>query len=387
MRRDELRQPLRKRSLGERLWARRPTALQLASVSFAVMLSGVAVWLIRTPQPFGGEPVVRLKIPPVSEVMTASVDKPEEAEAPAEKPAETTEPDIEILPDDRQAVQTDSAIIITPPRRALAPAPIAAVSEEGPYGPLPRIGSGNKKPSDVYARRVPAGIAGSETPKIAIVLGGMGLNEELTRKAIKALPGDITFAFAPYGENLQPLVNKARAAGHEIMLQLPMEPVGYPGSNPGPKTLLTGVDKNANLDALSWHMGRFSGYTGIMNYMGGRFLSEPAAARPVLAEMKQRGLIYLDDNPSGRSKAAEIGREVGLKVRETTVTIDADANAAAIAGALDRLEEQARRNGYAVGSGAGLGVTIDTVESWAKELDERGIVLVPVSAIFKGRSG
>ena len=72
-------------------------------------------------------------------------------------------------------------------------------------------------------------------------------------------------------------------------LQLPLEPYGYPASNPGPKTLLVNDKNGANLDALMWHMGRFSGYVGIVNYMGGRFMSEPEALRPVLAEMKKRG--------------------------------------------------------------------------------------------------
>lgn len=384
MRRDELRQPLKKRSLGERLWARRPSALQAASLASAAVLLGFGAWLVRAPAPFAGEPVVMLPVPALEEIKTASTDKPEPVPA-EEEPIEAPQ-EFDSAPEEMAAIETETAIIVAP-RRALAPAPIAAVAEDGPYGTLPRIGSGNKRPSEVYARRTPDGIIHSDTPKIAIVLGGMGLNEKLTRKAIEELPGDVTFAFAPYGENLQPLVNKARAGGHEILLQLPMEPFGYPAVNPGPKTLLASADKNANLDALSWHMGRFAGYAGIMNYMGARFLSEPAAARPVLSEMKQRGLLYLDDNVAGHSKAADIGKTVGLRVRQTNTVIDADADADSIAAALAQLEDEARRNGFAVGSGAGLGVTIDAVAQWAETLNERGFVLVPVSAVYRGRAG
>ena len=79
-------------------------------------------------------------------------------------------------------------------------------------------------------RSRPLAVITSDRPKIAILLGGMGLNQQLTQKAIKELPGDVTLGFAPYGENLQAQVNRARAEGHEVMLQLPMEPVGYPGN-------------------------------------------------------------------------------------------------------------------------------------------------------------
>ena len=166
---------------------------------------------------------------------------------------------------------------------------------------------GGKKPSTVYARTTSASIQMSDTPKIAIVLGGMGLNQELTAKAIKALPGDVSFAFAPYGENLQSQVNKARAAGHEIMLQLPMEPFRYPATNPGPKTLVIAAGEEANMDALMWHMSRFAGYIGASAYMGGNFLADPAALRPVLAEMKKRGLYFMEDVPSQKSSAADVG--------------------------------------------------------------------------------
>src|SRR5437763_3336012 len=269
MRRDELRQPLKKRGLAERWWAQRPSALRAASAAAVISFGIFGAWLVRTPYPNAGEPLVTLAIPPPEAMTTSSTDV-----APARK-------DIQPAPEDEdsggaaplpeaaeideaggsQVVNTDTTIIVAP-RRPLAPAPIAAVSEEGPYGPLPRIGSGNKKPASVYARTTPSNVILSDAPKIAIVLGGMGLNQDLTRDAIKDLPGDVSLAFAPYGENLQPLVDKARAGGHEVMLQLPLEPYGYPGSNPGPKTLLVEDKNGANLDALMWHMGRFAGYVG-----------------------------------------------------------------------------------------------------------------------------
>src|SRR5262249_49122215 len=161
----------------------------------------------------------------------------------------------------------------------------------------------------------------SDVPKVAILLGGMGLNRELTQKATRELPGEVTFAFAPYGDDLQAQVNRARAQGHEILLQLPLEPFGYPATNPGPKTLMAKAEGNANLDALAWHMGRFAGYVGITNYMGGRFLGESQALSPVLAEIKKRGLVFLDDGTAPRSMATEIGGTTGLPVKSAAKVI------------------------------------------------------------------
>jgi polysaccharide deacetylase 2 family uncharacterized protein YibQ len=393
MRRDELRQPLRRRGALEKLWEMRPSALTAASLATVLLLGLVAVWLVRTPHPFAGEPIVTVMIPPVEELKTSSIDKAPEAPAEADKPAEAEDPadagerhKVEILEaEPQETVETDSAIIVSP-RRSLKPAPFAEVSEAGPYGALPRIGQGNRKPQTVYARPVSMGVLHSDVPKVAILLGGMGLNRDLTQKATRDLPGEVTFAFAPYGEDLQAQVNRARAQGHEILLQLPLEPFGYPAANPGPKTLMASADGNANLDALAWHMGRFAGYIGITNYMGGRFLGEIQALRPVLAEMRKRGLLFLDDGTAPRSMAAEIGKVVGVPVKNAAKVIDADPDAQAIDKALADLEAEARETGLAIGTGTGLEVTIDAVDQWSRSLAEKGILLVPISAAYRGRA-
>jgi polysaccharide deacetylase 2 family uncharacterized protein YibQ len=393
MRRDELRQPLRRRGATEKLWAKRPSALLAASLATALLLALLAVWLIRTPYPFAGEPIVTVRIPPAEELKTASTDKAPDPEAQPDKSVEPEEPaeeddrrKVEILEaTPQETVETEAAIIVSP-RRSLKPAPFAEVSETGPYGTLPRIGQGNRKPQSVYARTISTGILYSNMPKVAILLGGMGLNQELTQKATRALPGEVTFAFAPYGDDLQAQVNKARAQGHEILLQLPLEPFGYPATNPGPKTLMADAKGNANLDALAWHMGRFAGYFGISNYMGARFLSDSQALRPVLAELKKRGLIFLEDGTVSRSMAGEVGRIVGLPVKTAAKAIDADPTADAIDQALTALEAEARENGFAIGTGTGLEVTIDAVEQWSRSLAEKGILLVPVSAAYRGRA-
>ena len=386
MSRDELRQPLRKRSLGERLWEKRPSSLLATSILAACGFIALAVWAIQIPHPFAGEPIITAAIPPLEELSTASTTTPEE-EVAEESSEEDEGANIQIeAPVEQDSYQTEASIILSP-RRPLKPAPVAGLVEKASVGLLPRIGSGNKKPSDVYARNTPMGVIHSERPKIAILLGGMGLNPKLTQRAIRELPGDVTFAFAPYGDDLQTQVNKARADGHEVLLQLPMEPIGYPANNPGPKTLLADAEKAANLESLHWHMSRFAGYTGITNYMGGRLLSTPSALKPVMAELSKRGLVYLEDASTALTVSEAIAKETRLSERRAQVVIDADPTPQSIAAALELLEGEARANGFAIGTGSGLEVTVDSVKAWAEQLQKKGILLVPVSAMYKGRLG
>jgi polysaccharide deacetylase 2 family uncharacterized protein YibQ len=398
MPRDELRTPLRKRSLRERLLSRRPSLFALAAMTLvAVFLAGGA-WLLITPRPLAGEPVVVAAIPPVAELATASTSpagEPEEAAAEESAAAENVEAVIdqsaaEIKVFDQAAPERqeyqDEAIVFIAPSRPLANAPIADVTETTDAGPLPRISEEGRKPFNVYAQATPLSVSSSGRPKIAIMLGGMGLNARLTEKAVDALPGDVTLGFAPYGENLQEQVNRARAEGHEIMLQVPMEPVGFPATNPGPKTLMSDASPQENVAALRWHMSRFAGYSGITNYMGARLLVSEEALRPVLAEVRERGLVYLEDATVNVSVSPKVVEQVRLPMQRAQMVIDADPTAPAIAEALERLEQEAIRNGSAIATGSGLEVTIETVAEWAKTLQEKGILLVPLSAAYKGRA-
>jgi polysaccharide deacetylase 2 family uncharacterized protein YibQ len=394
MPRDELRQPLRKRSLAERLWAKRPGLFGLASAFIAAGFIAGASWLALTPRPFAGEPIITATIPPLTELATASTTKADDGEAGADAAPEDVidtsaqQLEIQVLDGEEQDAppeQTEASIFIAP-HRPLKAAPLPEVTEDSKDGPLPRISTKGRKPFDAYSQVTPLAVTSSGRPKITLVLGGMGLNAKLTKKAIDELPGDVTLGFAPYGEDLQKQVNAARAAGHEIVLQVPMEPVGFPGTNPGPRTLLAEASPDENLAALRWHMSRFAGYSAVTNYMGARLLVAEDALKPVLKEVKARGLAYLEDGTVNLTLSPKVVQEVKIPMQRAGMVIDAEPTIPAITDALAKLEEEAKANGHAIATGSGLDVTIETVAEWAKTLQEKGILLVPVSAAYKGRA-
>ena len=394
MRRDELRQPLRKRSLRQRLWAKRPSAFSLTAVSLLGMFVAGGTWISRIPHPYAGEPVVTAAIPPVKEMTTAATTPAEDSSGgnatdAAPEDVIAANANIAAAPADTAAAKDpypNEAAIFIAPNRPLKPAPVDMVTETGPQGPLPKISDHGKKPFDVYSQVTPLAVTASARPKITILLGGMGLNARLTDKAIKDLPGDISFAFAPYGDNLQAQVNKARARGHEVMLQVPMEPIGYPGNNPGPNTLLSDAPADKNLASLQWLMSRFSGYCGIANYMGARLLVSEDALTPLMQEINMRGLVYFEDATVNLTLSPKVVQNLRLPMQHATMVIDADPTAPAIAEALDKLEQEAVSSGSAIATGSGLEVTIDTLAEWAKSLQDKGILLVPVSAAYRGRA-
>ena len=394
MRRDELKQPLHKRGLIERLWQQRPSALITAYAAMLVTYAASGAWLVHQKLPFAGEPIITAQIPALETVQTAKpmVISNSKDTAPDASDIETAATDTIDTPapeaQKQKITKLDSHVtIITNSRPVLIKAPVEAVSEKTEQGFLPRIAANGKKPSEVYAKPVGLNTIHSDSPKIVLILGGMGLNEKLTRQAIADLPATVTFAFAPYGNNLQAQVDKARDEGHEVFLQLPLEPVGFPGTNPGPKTLLADADGATNLDALYWHMSRFAGYAGVVNYMGGKFLSAPNAVKSLLLELKHRGLAFIEDGSLPMSATDQVATSMGISVRHATVQIDQNPDAASITAALEDLEKQASGGGIAIGTGSGLEITIQAVKDWARDAESRGIEIIPATAAFKGRTG
>ena len=262
----------------------------------------------------------------------------------------------------------------------LTPAPDPRLVEKGRHGPLPRIGADGSRPSDIYARPLISGALKVGAPRIALVVGGMGLNAAATSAAIETLPGAVTLGFAPYGGALDRQVQEARAAGHELVLQTPMEPIDK-SAIPGANTLLAGAEAAQNLDSLRWHLSRMTGYVGVANFLGGRFMTREADLAPVMREIAGRGLLFLDDGTAAQSLAPTLAAAAGAPAARADVVLDASPRPEAIEAAIARLEALARAKGSAIGYAAGLPGAMEAVARFAQGLERRGVALVPLSAL------
>jgi len=169
------------------------------------------------------------------------------------------------------------------------------------------------------------------------------------------------------------------------MLQVPMEPLDYPDSDTGPKTLLVAHSEQENQPKLHWSLGRFTGYFGVVNNKGGRFLANGSAAASFFGELRRRGLVFFRDSAGGNPALAGLARKVGVGYSQASLEIDRKPSAEEIKLALQKLEAMARRSGFAVGVARMHPVSINLISQWAKKLKSRGFHLVPVSAAY-GRS-
>ncbi|KKC33431.1 divergent polysaccharide deacetylase family protein [Devosia psychrophila] len=256
------------------------------------------------------------------------------------------------------------------------------LSEDTNNGPIPRVASTGLTPFNAYARPAADAVA-TGLPLVSIIVTGLGINEQGSLDAIDQLPDDVSLAFAPYGKTLTTTVAAARSAGHEVLLEIPLEPFDFPQNDPGPQTLLTGEPPRENLDKLFWLMSRFGGYAGVINNMGARFTASAADFSPVMEELGARGLGYIDDGSSNRSLAAQLATGNKVPFSRADLVIDSNPSRQAILAALASLEATALENGHAIGIISALPISVGAIAEWSRELESKGIALVPASALMK----
>ena len=286
----------------------------------------------------------------------------------------------------RNGVDGSDAIVIRVPQElraqaALSPAPDARLLASGPYGPLPRIARDGARPADVYAR--PAGLDARlppGAPRLALVVNGMGINPQASAQAVRSLPPAITLAYSPYAPRIEDQAEQARLAGHELLVQVPME--GFaPSQELGARGLMATASRERNRDALDWHMSRFQGYVGLTNYLGGRFMASTSALMPLLQNVVERGLVFFDDGTARQSLTSALALATGAPSLRADLAIEAT-TPDAVDVALRRLEALAREKGTAIGVAPAVPAHVDRIARFAQGLEARGIALVPLSVLF-----
>jgi uncharacterized protein len=346
-----------------------------------------ALWALLVDDPFGGEPVAIAPVQLHAPVASKTEQTPSAAQAKSASPAQTAGAAPAATPPGAKTVtiidgvsgKRQDVVIGDAPQPATGRAgPDERLVESSPQGAIPIVGPDGARAADVYARPVKGAPNG---PRIAIMVGGLGVSAIGTGEALAKLPAAVTLGFIPYGQDLARLVARARGEGREVVLQVPMEPFDYPDNDAGPQTLLTSLSPEQNLDRLHWAMGRFQGYVGIANYMGARFTAAEQALGPVMRDAGKRGLIYFDDGTSARSLTSQIAGAANMPFAKANIVLDAVPTPAEIDNALAKLESIARERGVAVGVAGALPASIDRIAHWAKAAAGRGIVLVPVSAV------
>lgn len=324
--------------------------------------------------------------PPLPPVEKMKEPPPAAAAAPAEKPAEPSpaintpaEMPAEKAPD--KTSEAEPPPVTLPPVAAAAvpiPGPNAALIQQTADGPMPMVANG-QKPWQYYGK---AYERKGSLPMIAIVVSGLGVNKSVAESAL-SLPETVTLSFSPYTHDMENWATASRAAGHEMMIDLPLELSSYPASDPGPYGLLVANDPTENSRRMAWLMTRFAGYVGFLMPQNEGFSSNDTAFKAMLKSIDDHGLmIVIDHEPAMDATKATI-RESRVAHVTADVLIDEELSPDAIQARLQSLQQAAKEHGYAVGIAQPYPISIQQISLWSAKLAQAGFVLVPVSFVAR----
>jgi polysaccharide deacetylase 2 family uncharacterized protein YibQ len=336
MRRAPLTAPLTRWS--RRLWARHRPAVRLAGVAVVSLVLGVAIGV----GVIGHAP-------------------PTKAPHPRETPIARLPPEPHVMPPPEAPPQA-------PPQAVLPPQPEAPVAT---------------RPQPAWLRYAVAPPPVEGRPMVAIVIDDLGLDRKRTQRAI-ALKPPLTLSFMTYAEDLPQQTAAAHHAGHELLLHVPMQAVDA-HEDAGPNGLLVSLGHDEILRRLRWGLDRFPGYVGINNHMGSRFTADTAGMTPVIDELHERGLLFLDSRTTAATVAETIARREGVPNAARDVFLDDEQSASAIGARLADVERIARRRGSVIAIGHAHDATLAALAEWLATLDARHLALVPLSTIVRQR--
>ncbi|MDG1438608.1 MAG: divergent polysaccharide deacetylase family protein [Emcibacteraceae bacterium] len=292
----------------------------------------------------------------------------------------TAPPQVEAVtgPEIPDIVADPKSLLLASSQTALSPAPNPNLLIRSDNGMLPSLGPDGLVAWKEYARPFSGD---EEKPRIAIMVTDLGLNSKSSNAAIDMLPGQVDLAFSPYGRNLQNWMDQARSKGHEGFLMVPTEPLNYPESDPGPHTLLVDLSARENINRLDWILSRVGGYVGVVNHMGSKFTASEEAMNAVIGDLNSRGLMLVDARSTRFSLAARTARREGMPRAMNDRYIDNVLTPVEIKKQLSELEKTAKTFGAALGIARAIPLTINEIAEWSLSLQEKGIELVPVTAI------
>lgn len=330
--------------------------------------------------------------PSLAELLTPDTPAGPPPTQPAPTQPAPTQPAPTQPPPTQPPPVADPPATATPPAAAPPPVQVAAIPaapsprlfQMTPTGALPRVAPDGVEPWQAYSR--PFNFD-DPRPRVAIIVTDLGQSRAATEAAIQQLPGPITLAFSPYSSALDDWLPLARAAGHETLLTVPLEPDSYPQDDPGPSTLLTRIGPSDNLERLHGVMTRGQGYVGLLGAYGSRFTLVPGAVRPLLQELDQRGILFVDSAAAPGTLVRNLAPEMGTPYAIVDRVIDDIAARDAIDLRLEELENLARERGAAIGMAYHYPVTIERLANWAERLDARGIALAPITAVTRHTRG
>jgi len=223
--------------------------------------------------------------------------------------------------------------------------------------------------------------------RIALVVEDTGDDLRSSLDAFLELGIPVTLAVRPGSAASRSAAERARAAGADVLLHLPMEPKGYPRIDPGPDAILVDLKDGEIRKRIARHLESLPPVDGVSSHMGSLATQDRRVMSVVLEELKRRRLFFLDSHTTKATVAPEEARRIGVPCLVNRVYLDNEEGDDSWVG--ERLDEAAAAaaNGAVIATAHAHPRTAVAVQRALPRLRKQGLEFVTVSALLAEREG
>jgi len=216
-------------------------------------------------------------------------------------------------------------------------------------------------------------------PRIAIIIDDIGYDLQIAEKFI-GLNAPITLSILPHSPQQRKIIRLAREKGLDLMLHLPMEPLEYPGVNPGPGALMTAMTPDALIHQLNDDIDSVPYIKGVNNHMGSRMTASSDQMNQIFSCIRKRELFFIDSRTTADSQARSSARLFQVPFAERDVFLDNVQELEAIRKQFRMLLQKAAANGQALAIGHPHSLTFQVLHEELPEIQKK-VTIVPASSM------
>ncbi len=211
----------------------------------------------------------------------------------------------------------------------------------------------------------------SARPKVVLIIDDLGFNKEYVDRLLR-IGQPINMSVLPHLPYSKYSAEASHRKGMDVLLHLPMEPkvsTGYTADDSGEGVLLLGRSLDQIRQDVERNILAVPNIAGVNNHMGSKFMENEQPMKVVMAELRNRGLYFVDSLTTKDSLGREVATKLGVRVLVRDVFIDrSPSDVKYTKQQLDKLVEIAEKKGLAVGIGHPYPKTIDALERYAPKI-------------------
>lgn len=234
-----------------------------------------------------------------------------------------------------------------------------------------------KLPEPAQKTAVPVKQPEIGTYKITIVLDDWGYNRTHC-KDLSEYPVPLGVAILPNLPYSKDVIQCATEYGKEPMLHLPIEPHNLKEAFDPEYSLTTEMGPSAVKKKLVMILDEMKGVVGVNNHQGSKGTEDDALMTLVMAEIKRRGLFFLDSYTSDRSICGDVAKKLKMKASRRDVFLDNRNERKFIERQFEDAVRIAKRRGHVLVIGHDRALTLQILKEQIKKLQDQGFEFISV---------